>query len=31
MKKSQKKYVKALSNVFHELAPLTRDVVCSKL
>ena len=27
----QKKYVKALSNIFYELAPLTNDVICLKL
>ena len=25
-----KKYIKALSNIFYELAPLTRDKICSK-
>ena len=27
----QKKYVKALSNIFYELGPLTNDVICLKL
>ena len=26
-----KKYIKALNNLFYELAALTRDVICSKL
>ena len=29
--KMLKKYIKALSNIFYELAPLTCDVICSKL
>ena len=29
--KMPKKYIKALNNLFYELAPLTRDVICSKL
>ena len=30
-KKIPKKYIKVLSNIFYELAPLIRDVICSKL
>ena len=29
--KMPKKYIKALSNIFYELAPVTHDVICSKL
>ena len=28
--KMPKNYIKTLSNIFYELAPLTRDVICSK-
>ena len=30
-KKKPKKYMKALNNIFYELAPLTRDAICSRL
>ena len=30
-KKMPKKYIKTLSNIFYELAKLTRNVTCSKL
>ena len=30
-KKIPKKYMKAFNNIFYELAPLTRDVIYSRL
>ena len=30
-KKMPKKYIETLSNIFYELAKLTRNVTCSKL
>ena len=29
--KMPKKFMKALSNIFYEIAPLTRDIICPKL